>query len=122
RDELPRGGCDVGGDRRDGLVAGGKKYQDRHRPGQRSRRSCPSRRSPRNGEQVRFHLIGNCASRSSIAISRATYERTGSPRSPAARKTLWLPSARLASSILSRLESRAPRARTTSTTLPTHDA
>src|ERR1700737_315282 len=39
----------------------------------------------------RCHFTGNSASRSSIAISLATYDLTGSPSSPPARNRTWLP-------------------------------
>src|SRR5205823_11456064 len=64
---------------------------------------------------------GRDESISSSANSRATYERTGSPSSPLARKSAWFPSLRLTLSISAWVGSSSPRRTTTSTMLPSQD-
>ena len=89
------------------------------------------RQQPQHGDRraaTAPHFDRQAPSRiSSIAISRATYERTGSPSSPLARNSTWLPSARRTFSICGvlRVEGTPPQRRprpccraTTSTARP----
>ncbi len=56
-----------------------------------------------------------------MASKRATYDRTGSPNSPLARKRAWFPSSLRTLSICSCLASSSPLVTADSTMLPSHD-
>src|SRR5207247_2107383 len=90
-----------------------------HRRRAAARRERDKARRPEGEAHV--HWTGNSERMSSMAMSRATCERTGSPSSPLARNSTWFPSARRALSICACSGPSEPWRRATSTMLPSHD-